>query len=91
MPGWKVWEGIRSLCRQEGLYRNLDCGPGGRINLKPAGRLADVCGSSFYHLVCGECRALGRLTSDIYGFINEMTEVVLLTAVYPYLQLNAGI
>ncbi len=36
-------------------------------------------------------RALGGLTGDIYGFINEMTEVVLLAAVYPYLRLIAGI
>ncbi|MDR9786325.1 MAG: adenosylcobinamide-GDP ribazoletransferase [Peptococcaceae bacterium MAG4] len=36
-------------------------------------------------------RALGGLTGDIYGFTNEMTEVVLLALIYPYLCLNAGI
>jgi adenosylcobinamide-GDP ribazoletransferase len=49
-------------------------------------------GATFTYLACRRItRELGGLTGDCYGFINEMTEVILLAAVYPFLRLNTGL
>jgi adenosylcobinamide-GDP ribazoletransferase len=78
--------------RKELLIATLIAALVAGLTLNLLGAWLMFAGAAFTYLVCRRIsRALGGLTGDIYGFINEMTEVVLLTAVYPYLQLNAGI
>jgi adenosylcobinamide-GDP ribazoletransferase len=62
------------------------------ISINLLGAWLILAGGSFTYLACRRItRELGGMTGDTYGFINEMAEVILLAAVYPYLKLNAWV
>ncbi|OPZ71874.1 MAG: Cobalamin synthase [Firmicutes bacterium ADurb.Bin456] len=61
------------------------------ISLNLLGAWLFFTGGAFTCLACRRItRELGGMTGDTYGFINEITEVILLAAVYPYLKLSVG-